>query len=106
MSQGNIFSPAPLTEKIRFYDISMKRFWHKCKVWILIGLIIANRLQHHSANHVLTFVTKGYFFLTGGRGGLNQISRMRVHLFNRPVSPLSGWADTLKITASREVLNF
>jgi len=29
-----------------------------------------------------------------------------VHLFNWPVSPLLGWADPGKITASGEVLNF
>jgi hypothetical protein len=38
--------------------------------------MIATQLQHYLANHVLTFVTKGYFFKMGVWGGLNQTSRM------------------------------
>ena len=38
--------------------------------------------------------------------GSNPTSQMYVHLFNWPVSPSLGWADPVKITASRGVLNF
>ena len=67
--------------------------------------MIATQLQQYLANHVLTFVTKGYFFKMGVWGGLNQTSRMYVHLLNRP-SHLLKWAHTVKITAFRDVLNF